>query len=105
MILHGDLKPHNISVFESQKKQDPNRHVEICPVVANFGISKDQPGKYPTQQGILEYMSPEVEAGASKTIYSDIWAHGCCFAQGFVLLYSGETLLRELRKAIDNTDQ
>lgn len=101
-ILHRDLKPHNILLW---KKEGPNGRVEICPVIADFGISTDLLIETSTHPGTLEYMSPEVLDGAAKTIYSDIWALGCCFAQIFVLLYSGEGSLHELREAIRNSDQ
>jgi serine/threonine protein kinase len=101
-ILHLDLKSQNILLW---KIQGPNGHVEIRPIIADFGISTDLPVEDSAQQGTLEYMSPEVLDGASQTIYSDIWALGCCFAQIFVLLYPGERSLVELREAIHNPDQ
>ena len=101
-ILHGDLKPQNILLW---KVQDPDGPVTIHPIIADFGISTDRTVKHSDQQGTVEYMSPEVLDGASKSIYSDMWALGCCFAQIFVLLYSGEQSLAKLRDAIHNPDQ
>ena len=101
-ILHGDLKPQNILLW---KVQDPDRPVEIRPIIADFGISTDRIVKDSDQQGTVEYMSPEVLDGALKSIYSDVWALGCCFAQIFVLLYSGDKSLAELRDALRNPDQ
>ena len=68
-ILHGDLKPQNISLW---KVQDPDGPVEIRPIIADFGISADRTVKHSDQQGTIEYMSPEVLDGASKSIYSDV---------------------------------
>lgn len=101
-ILHGDLKPQNILLW---RVQDPDGSVEIRPIIADFGISTDRTVKHSDQQGTIEYMSPEVLDGASKSIHSDVWALGCCFAQIFVLLYFGEKSLAELRDAVHNPDQ
>lgn len=104
-ILHGDLKPQNILLWKPHETQDPNKPIEVRIIIADFGISTGSPVEDSIQQGILEYMSPEILDGASKTIFSDMWALGCCFAQIFVLLYLGERSLAELRDTIYNPER
>ena len=101
-ILHRDLKPQNILLWV---RDDSSDHVEIRPIITDFGVSTDLQQEESYLQGTSVYMSPEVLGGALQTIYSDIWALGCCFAQIAVLLYSGERALVELRETIDHPDQ
>ncbi|MCJ1469880.1 hypothetical protein MMC07_008524 [Pseudocyphellaria aurata] len=107
-ILHGDLKPQNILLWKPWKPhetQDLDRPIEIRVIITDFGISTGSPVEDSIQQGTLEYMSPEILEGASKTILSDMWALGCCFAQIFVLLHLGERSLAVLRKTICNPER
>jgi tetratricopeptide (TPR) repeat protein len=71
-VIHGDFKPGNVLVAPGQ----PPR-----PVIMDFGLARALGSQVPlgragVQGGTLDYMAPELIAGASPSIASDIFAFG-----------------------------
>jgi serine/threonine protein kinase len=108
-ILHLDLKPKNILVFDSEnEEQKPVGHWRI----SDFGISEltcdppringsgilDPNGVYP-RQFTGTYVSPESFQRRTVDERSDIWAFGCIMVRVIVRGIEGQSGLKRLDDA------
>lgn len=93
-ILHGDLKPSNILLFEEMI--DDNNGPKPCQriVIADFGLARpNQCTKVIEQREVftLWYRAPELLLGGSYTNAADVWAAGCIIHEMFTntVLFAG----------------
>lgn len=83
-ILHGDLKPQNILIFDNTEEcattSPKSDYLKVRVVIADFGISRDNTCRKLVEKRevfTLWYRPPEILLGGDYTAAGDIWALGC----------------------------
>ena len=101
-ILHLDLKPMNILIFddnESRKKNGGNLGIRAA--ITDFGISlisQNKSRKYPNELVTITFRPPEIlEGGRNYTEKTDIWSIGMIF---YFILSNGKSIFQTSSKKL-----
>ncbi|KAI1110186.1 kinase-like domain-containing protein [Nemania sp. NC0429] len=103
---HKDIKPYNILLQNIINNE--TGETDIRPIIADFNISKDQyDSRGQTESsGTIQFKAPEqFGTEPQKTLLSDIWSLGCCFAFIFILISSSREELRAFWDQVMGSDR